>query len=309
MRQDSRIYVAGHTGLAGSAIARKLFSESYSDVIVRTRDELDLTNQAAVEQFFASFRPEYVFLAAARVGGILANSTHPAEFICDNVLIQTHVIDAAYRHGCSKLLFLGSSCAYPRDTPQPIKEEYLLTGPFEPTNAAYATAKIAGIQMAQAYRQQYGLDAISLMPTNLYGPGDDYDLRGSHVLAALIHKFHAAKASGAKEVVLWGSGQPMREFLHADDLADAALFLMRHYSSAEIVNVGTGVDISVMDLALLIRQVVGSTAQIVHDLSKPDGSPRKLLDISRLTALGWKASIGLREGIDRTYQGFLKDRA
>ncbi|MBI2681497.1 MAG: GDP-L-fucose synthase [Candidatus Solibacter usitatus] len=308
MLKDSRIYVAGHTGLAGSAIMRKLSSENYGNVICRTRAELDLTNQLAVEQFFAAFRPEYVFLSAARVGGILANSTRPAEFIRENLLIQTHVIDAAYRHGCGKLLFLGSSCAYPRDAPQPVQEEHFMTGPLEATNTAYAIAKIAGIQMAQAYRQQYGFDAISLMPTNLYGPGDRYDLQSSHVLAALMGKFHAAKVSGAREVVLWGSGQPMREFLHADDLADAAVFLMQHYSSAEIVNVGTGKDISVMDLALLIREVVGSKAQIVHDLSKPDGTPRKLLDISRLTALGWKASVGLRAGIERTYRAFLKDR-
>ncbi len=306
MRKDSRIYVAGHNGLAGSAIARKLSGEGYSDVIARSRAELDLTNQAAVENFFASMQPQYVFLAAAKVGGILANCTRPGEFIRDNLLIQTHVIDAAYRHGCSKLLFLGSSCMYPREAPQPIKEAYLMAGPLEPTNAAYSTAKLAGVRMAQAYREQYGFDAISVMPTNLYGPGDDDDLQSGHVLTALLHKFHAAKVNGASEVVLWGSGQPMREFLHVDDLADAAVFLMRHYSSAEIINVGTGKDIRVIDLALLIREVVGCGAQIVHDLSKPDGTPRKVLDISRLAALGWKPSIGLREGIEQTYRALLE---
>lgn len=308
MRKDSIIYVAGHTGLAGSAIVRKLAKEGYSKVISKSRAELELTHQSAVDKFFASSQPQYVFLAAARVGGILANSTRPAEFIRENLLIQTNVIDAAYRNGCAKLLFLGSSCMYPRDAPQPIKEEYLMTGPLEVTNAAYSIAKIAGIQMVQAYRQQYGFDTISLIPTNLYGPGDNCDLQSGHVLAAFIHKFHAAKVSGAGEVVLWGSGQPMREFLHVDDLASAAVFLMQHYSSAESVNAGTGKDIRIIDLAMLIRDVVGCSAKIVHDLSKPDGTPRKLLDISRLTALGWKASIGLREGIEQTYQAYLDDQ-
>jgi GDP-L-fucose synthase len=281
MRKDSGVYVAGHTGLAGSAIVRQLIKLGYSQVISKTRAELDLTNQAAVDRFFAAVKPEYVFLAAAKVGGILANSTRPAEFIRENLLIQSHIIDAAYRNGCAKLLFLGSSCIYPREAPQPIKEEYFMTGPVEQTNAAYSIAKIAGIRMAQAYRQQYGFDAISLMPTNLYGPGDNFDLQSSHVLPALIHKFHDAKVSGASEVTLWGSGQPMREFLHVDDLASAAVFLMQNYSSAEIVNVGTGKDIRIIDLAMLIREVVGCSAKIVHDLSKPDGTPRKLLDISR----------------------------
>jgi GDP-L-fucose synthase len=307
MHKDSSIYVAGHAGLAGSAIVRRLLAGGYSNIISRSRADLDLTCQGAVERFFATVRPRYVFLAAARVGGIMANCTSPAEFIRDNLLIETNVINAAYRYDCSKLLFLGSSCIYPRDAPQPIKEEYLMGGPLEPTNAAYSIAKMAGIQMAKAYRLQYGFDAISLMPTNLYGPGDNRDLQSGHVLAALLHKFHAAKVSGAREVVLWGSGHPMREFLHADDLADAAVFLMQHYSSAEIINVGTGKDIRVIDLALLIREVVGCTARIVHDPSMPDGTPRKLLDISRLTALGWKASIGLREGIERTYRAFLQD--
>jgi GDP-L-fucose synthase len=292
--------------MAGSAIVRRLVNEGYSKVISKSRAELDLTRQEAVEEFFARERPEYVFLAAARVGGILANSTYPAGFIRDNLQIQTHVIDAAYRYDCAKLLFLGSSCVYPRDAPQPMKEEYLMGGPLEPTNAAYSVAKIAGIQMAQAYRQQYGFDAISLMPTNLYGSGDTYDLQSGHVLASLIHKCHIAKISGASEVVVWGSGQPMREFLHVDDLAGAALFLMQHYSSADIINVGTSRDIRIIDLALLICDVVGCSAPIVNDLSQPDGTLRKLLDVSRLTALGWKASIGLRAGIEETYRAFLE---
>ena len=304
MYNDSRVFIAGHRGLVGSAITRRLKREGYTNLICRTRDELDLTDQAAVEDFFRKERPEYVFLAAAEVGGILANSTRPAEFIANNLLIQTNVIDAAWRWQTAKLLFLGSSCIYPREAPQPIREEYLLTGPLEKTNDAYALAKIAGIRMVQAYRQQYGFDGISLMPTNLYGPNDNFDLDSGHVLPALMRKFHDAKVNGDREVVLWGTGQPKREFLHVDDLADAAVFLMQHYSADGIVNVGTGEDISILELALLVRDVVGCSSKIVHDLSKPDGTPRKLLDVSRLTALGWKAKIGLREGIEHTYSAY-----
>jgi GDP-L-fucose synthase len=304
MHKDGRIFVAGHRGLVGSAIVRKLQQSGYSNIICRSRTELDLTDQSATERFFGSVQPQYVFLAAARVGGILANDTRPAEFIRDNLLIQTNVIDAAQRWEAHKLLFLGSSCIYPKHCLQPIKEEYLLGGPLEPTNDAYAVAKIAGIKMIQAYRKQYGFDAISLMPTNLYGPGDNFDLQSSHVLPALIRKFHEAKVTGAREVILWGSGQAMREFLHVDDLADAAVFLMNQYSSDEIVNVGTGRDISILDLAILIRDVLGCTCQIKHDLSKPDGTPRKLLDVSRLASLGWMAKISLREGIQQTYEAY-----
>ena len=288
----------------GSAIARRLEKQGYNNLIYRTRRELDLTSQSAVEEFFATVRPEYVFLAAAEVGGILANSLRPADFIRNNLLIQTNVIDAAWRHGTKKLVFLGSSCIYPREAPQPIREDYLLTGPLEKTNDAYAIAKIAGIRMVQAYRQQYGFDGICLMPTNLYGPNDNFDLDGSHVLPALIRKFHEAKINGDREVVLWGTGQPRREFLHVDDLADATVFLMQHYSSVDIVNIGTGEDISIFDLAVLVRDVVGGSAKIVHDLSKPDGTPRKLMDVSRLTALGWKAQIELRDGIEQTYEAY-----
>jgi len=304
MFNNSKIFVAGHRGLVGSAIARRLKREGYTNLICRTRDELDLTDQAAVEDFFRAARPEFVFLAAAEVGGILANSTRPAEFVTNNLLIQTNVIDGAWRWHVKKLLFLGSSCIYPRDAPQPIREEYLLTGPLEKTNASYAVAKIAGIRMVQSYRQQYGFDGICLMPTNLYGPNDNFDLDGGHVLPALIRKFHEAKLNDDEEVVLWGTGQPRREFLHVDDLADATVFLMKHYSADEIVNVGTGEDISILDLSLLVRDVVGCPSKIVHDLSKPDGTPRKLLDVSRLTSLGWKSRIGLREGIEQTYVAY-----
>ena len=304
MHEDSIVFVAGHRGLVGSAIVRKLKQCGYSNIICHDRTALDLANQLATEHFFASVQPHYVFLAAARVGGILANDLYPADFIRDNLLIQTNVIDAAQRWGTKKLLFLGSSCIYPRHSPQPIKEEYLMSGALEPTNDAYAIAKIAGIKMTQAYRKQYGFDAISLMPTNLYGPSDNFDLQSSHVLPALIRKFHEAKVTGAREVVLWGTGQAMREFLHVDDLADAAVFLMNQYSSHEIVNVGTGRDISILDLAKLIRNVVGCTCQIKHDLSKPDGTPRKLLDVSFLSSLGWKATISLRDGIQQTYEAY-----
>jgi len=304
----SKIYVAGHRGLVGSAIYRKLQTEGYTNLVVRSRSELDLTNQQQVYDFFARERPDYVFLAAAKVGGILANNTYPADFIRENLLIQTNVIDAAYRYGVKKLLFLGSSCIYPKYAPQPMKEEYLLSGKLEPTNESYAIAKISGIITCQSYRRQYGFNAISLMPTNLYGPGDNFDLDTSHVLAALIRKFAEAKESGAQEVVVWGTGTPRREFLHVDDLADAALFLMRNYDDGEIVNVGVGEDISISELAELVADVVGYRGKIVYDTSKPDGTPRKLLDVSKLTALGWRPKISLREGIRQTYEWYVSNR-
>ncbi|WP_117237361.1 GDP-L-fucose synthase [Thermus sediminis] len=304
MDKGSKIYVAGHRGLVGGAILRRLRAEGYENLVLRTRQELDLTDQRAVYRFFEEERPEYVFLAAAKVGGILANATYPADFIRENLLIQTNVIDAAYRYGVKKLLFLGSSCIYPKLAPQPMKEEYLLTGPLEPTNEAYAVAKIAGIKMVQAYRRQYGFRAISLMPTNLYGPGDNFDLETSHVIPALIRKFHEAKEAGQKEVVVWGTGTPRREFLHVDDLADAAVFLMRHYEEEEIINVGVGEDISVRELASLIARVVGFEGEIVYDPTKPDGTPRKLLDVSRLFAMGWRPKVSLEEGLRQTYAWF-----
>ncbi|MDO8879935.1 MAG: GDP-L-fucose synthase [Coriobacteriia bacterium] len=306
MDRTSRIYVAGHRGLVGSAIVRRLERDGLGGIVTRTRAELDLTDQAAVRAFLESERPEYVFLAAAKVGGIMANSTYPADFIRENLQVQTNVIDSAHRTGVRKLLFLGSSCIYPKLAPQPLKEEYLLTGPLEPTNEPYAVAKIAGIVMAQSYRRQYGFDAISLMPTNLYGPGDNFDLTSSHVLPALIRKIHEAHAAGETTVTVWGTGTPRREFLHVDDLADAAVFLMERYESDEIVNVGTGTDVSIGELATLIAEVVGYTGEIVYDTSKPDGTPRKLLDVSRLTALGWRSSIALREGIESTYRWYVE---
>jgi GDP-L-fucose synthase len=301
MEKQSRIYVAGHRGLAGSAILRRLRADGFDNLAVRTHSELDLTRQSDTDAFFAAERPEYVFLAAARVGGILANNTRRADFIRDNLLIQTNSIDAAWRNGARKLLFLGSSCIYPKFAPQPMPESALLSGFLEPTNEPYAIAKIAGLKMAQAYRAQHGFDAISLMPTNLYGPGDNFDLQDSHVLPALMRKFHEAAVAGAPTVTLWGSGKPLREFLHVDDLADAAVFLMRNYSSADIVNVGSGDEVSIGDLAQLMGEVVGFRGKIIHDLSKPDGTPRKLLDNSRILDLGWKPRIGLREGIASTY--------
>ena len=306
MRHSSKIYVAGHNGLAGSAICRRLRHDGYTNLLVRTRAELDLRNQAAVNAFFAQERPEYVFLAAAKVGGILANSTYPAEFLADNLAVQTNVIDAAYRNGTTKLAFLGSSCIYPKMAPQPMREEYLLTGPLEPTNEWYAIAKIAGIKMAQAYRKQYGFNAISLMPTNMYGPGDNFDLNSSHVMPALLRKAHEAKMNGQRELVVWGSGSPMREFLHVDDFADATLFLMKNYDEPEIVNVGTGTDVTIRQLVELLQRVTGFDGELVFDSSKPDGTPRKLLDVSRLTALGWKARIPLEEGVASTYQWYLE---
>jgi GDP-L-fucose synthase len=303
MLKDSSIFVAGHRGLVGSAILRRLESEGYTNIIVRTHDELDLKQQAEVEKFFKSEGPEYVILAAAKVGGIYANDTFPAEFIYDNLIMQCNVINAAYLSGVKKLLFLGSSCIYPKFAPQPMKEEHLLTGVLEPTNESYAVAKIAGIKMCQSYNRQYGTSFISLMPTNLYGPGDNFDLKTSHVLPALIRKFHEAKESKG-EVVLWGTGSPRREFLYVDDLADASVFLMQSYSDSEIVNVGTGKDISIMELAEIVRDTVGYSGEIKWDSSKPDGTPRKLLDVSKLDGLGWRAHISLKDGIRSTYEWF-----
>lgn len=305
MNTDAPIYVAGHRGLVGSAIVRRLEADGFTNVLTAGRERLDLTNQAATEEFFFSKLPEYVFLAAARVGGIQANSNYPAEFIRDNLAIQTNAIHAAWQAGVKKLCFLGSSCIYPKYAPQPINEDTLLTGSLEPTNEWYAVAKIAGVKVCQAYRRQYSFDAISLMPTNLYGPNDNFDLHSSHVLPALIRKFHDARQSGAEQVIIWGSGTPRREFLHVDDLADAALFLMRNYSDEQIINVGVGSDVTIRELAEMVGEVVGFQGRIVTDTSKPDGTPRKLLDVSRLNALGWRASIPLREGIERTYSWYL----
>ena len=300
-----RTYVAGHRGLVGSAILRRLEGKGFEDLLVRTRGELDLTDPCAVDAFFAAEKPEYVFLAAAKVGGILANVTYPADFLRENLAIELNVIDAAHRYGVKKLLFLGSSCIYPKFAPQPMKEEYLLTGELEPTNEPYAIAKIAGIKLCQAYRKQHGTDFISAMPTNLYGPGDNFDLRNSHVLPALIRKFHKAREHAEPSVEVWGTGAPRREFLHVDDLADACLFLMDNYSGDDTVNVGVGEDLSIAELASLVREVVGYEGEIFYDTSKPDGTPRKLLDVSKLNNLGWRANIHLREGIEQTYRWFL----
>ncbi|MCL6445064.1 MAG: GDP-L-fucose synthase [Alicyclobacillus sp.] len=307
MRKDAKIYVAGHRGLVGSAIARRLQTEGYSNLIVRTHAELDLTDRAAVDAFFATERPEFVFLAAAKVGGILANDTYPADFIRENLQIELNVIDAAHRYGVKKLLFLGSSCIYPKFAPQPIKEEYLLTGPLEPTNDAYAVAKIAGIQMCQAYHKQYGDNYISVMPTNLYGPEDNFDLATSHVLPAMIRRFHEAKVSGANNVVIWGTGTPRREFLHVDDLADACVFLMNHYDDPSIINIGVGEDLSIAELACLVADVVGYRGDISYDTSRPDGTPRKLLDVTKIKRLGWEPKIELRQGILDVYNWYLNN--
>ena len=345
MEKNAKIYVAGHKGLVGSAILRALEKSGYNNCVVRSRQELDLTCQSSVERFFDEERPEYVFLAASKVGGILANATYPADFIYQNLVIETNVIHAAYKYGTKKLLFLGSSCIYPRDCPQPMKEEYLLTGPLEPTNEPYAVAKIAGIKMCEAYNRQYGTRYISVMPTNLYGPNDNFDLETSHVLPALIRKFYLAKLAMQKdwegikknevifgripddfkrslgldpktnlppensgkepEVVLWGTGSPRREFLHVDDLADACIYLMDNYDGGEIVNIGVGNDITIRELAELIAKIVGYQGKIRFDTSKPDGTPRKLLDVSKLASLGWQPTIGLEEGIKKTYGWFL----
>ena len=309
MLQDARIFVAGHRGLVGSAIVRRLQSAGCDRLLLAGRSELDLRSRDAVEAYFSANKPEVVFLAAAKVGGIHANNSYPAQFLFDNLQIQDNVIDAAYRHGAKKLTFLGSSCIYPKLAPQPIREDYLLTGPLEPTNEWYAIAKIAGVKLCQAYRREYGFNAISLMPTNLYGPGDNFDLANSHVLPALMRKFHEAKGNGEPQVVMWGSGTPRREFLHVDDLADAVVHLTETYEGEDIVNIGTGEDISIRELAELMRAVIGYQGEIVNDTSKPDGTPRKLLDVSRLHALGWQAKIPLRQGIEETYRWFLAHRS
>ena len=307
MKPDARVFVAGHRGLVGSAIARRLDAEGFSRVSTATREQLDLRDQAAVNYWFRANRPEYVFLVAGTVGGILANSTRPAEFIYDNMMMHATVVHAAHLFPVKRLLYLGSSCIYPRDCPQPMKEEHLLSGTLEPTNEPYAIAKIAGIKLCQAYRKQYGSDFISAMPTNLYGPNDNFDLASSHVLPALIRKFHDAKAEGRTEVPIWGTGSPRREFLHVDDLADACLFLMRRYDAAEHVNVGTGEDLTIRELAEMVRDIVHPGATLAFDASKPDGTPKKLLDVSRLHALGWRHRIGLREGIESSYRWFLEN--
>jgi GDP-L-fucose synthase len=306
MQQQDKIYIAGHRGMVGSAITRKLKREGFTNFVTRTSAELDLKDQPAVKAFFEKEKPDYVFLAAAKVGGILANNTYRAEFLYDNLMIQSNTIDAAYRYGVKKLMFLGSSCIYPKLAPQPLKEDYLLTGPLEESNEPYAIAKIAGIKLCDAYRSQYGCNFISVMPTNLYGPNDNYDLNTSHVLPALIRKFHEAKVNAAPTVTLWGSGKPRREFLHADDLADACFFLMQRYNEPGLVNIGTGEDLEVGELALLIKDIVGYTGEIRHDLGKPDGTPRKLMDVSKLLNFGWKAAIPLPEGLRRVYEEYKK---
>lgn len=309
INRDARIFVAGHRGLVGSALVRCLHDRGYTRLLLRSRQELDLCDVRAVAAFFEQVRPEYVIDAAAKVGGIHANDAYPADFIRDNLLIQQNLIDAAYRFGCRKFVFLGSSCIYPKFAPQPMREDCLLTGELEPTNEWYAIAKIAGIKMCQAYRRQYGFDAIALMPTNLYGPGDNFNLENSHVLPALIRKFHEAKASRSREVVIWGTGTPRREFLHVDDMADATVFLMENYSGERIVNVGVGEDVSIRELAEMVGRIVGFDGELTFDASKPDGTPRKLLDVSRLAELGWKARITLEEGIRTTYEWFLQHQA
>lgn len=305
MEKNAKIYVAGHRGMVGSAIYRKLIQEGFTNVIVRTSSELDLRDQVSVTDFFETEKPEYVFLAAAKVGGIIANNTYRADFLYENLCIQNNVIHQSYKNGVKKLMFLGSSCIYPKLAPQPLKEEYLLTGLLEETNEPYAIAKIAGIKMADAYRAQYNCNFISVMPTNLYGYNDNYHPQNSHVLPALIRKFHEAKVNGAKEVNIWGSGSPMREFLFADDLADACFFLMQNYNEAGFVNIGTGVDLTIKDLALMIKNIIGFEGTLTFDSSKPDGTPRKLMDVSKLHELGWKHQVELEDGIKLAYRDFL----
>jgi len=302
MKQQDKIYVAGHRGMVGSAIVRELQRKGFNNILVRSSRELDLRQQEAVADFFAAEKPDYVFLAAAKVGGIVANNTYRAEFLYDNLMIQSNVIHQAYVNGVKKLMFLGSSCIYPKLAPQPLREEYLLTGLLEPTNEPYAIAKIAGIKMCDAYRAQYGCNFISVMPTNLYGPNDNYDLKNSHVLPALLRKFHEAKINDAPEVVIWGTGTPLREFLHADDMAGACYFLMQYYNEEGLINIGVGEDISIADLAALVCKVVGYKGKLSFDTTKPDGTPRKLMDVSKLHQLGWKATIGLEEGIKSVYE-------
>ncbi len=305
MEKHAKIYVAGHRGMVGSAIIRQLEAQGYTNLLFRTSKELDLRNQVAVEAFFEAEKPDYVFLAAAKVGGIVANNTYRADFLYENLAIQNNIIHQSYLQGVKKLLFLGSSCIYPKLAPQPLKEEYLLSGFLEPTNEPYAIAKIAGIKLCEAYRSQYGCNFISAMPTNLYGPNDNYDLQNSHVLPAMIRKFHEAKATGKTEVVLWGTGSPMREFLYADDLAAACMYLMENYNEAELVNVGTGVDVTIKELAETVQEIVGFEGDLIWDTSKPDGTPRKLMDVSKLHAVGWKHTIELKEGIKLAYEDFL----
>jgi len=309
MELHDKIYIAGHRGMVGSAITRRLQKDGFTNLLTRTSSELDLKDQVAVRNFFEKERPDYVFLAAAKVGGILANNIYRAEFLYDNLMIQSNTIDAAYRSGVKKLMFLGSSCIYPKLAPQPLKEEYMLTSELEPTNEPYAIAKIAGIKMADAYRSQYGCNFISVMPTNLYGPNDNYDLNNSHVLPALIRKFHEAKQKGETEVILWGSGKPRREFLHADDLADACFFLMQQYNEAGFVNIGTGEDLEIRELAELVKKIVGYNGKITNDLSKPDGTPRKLMDVGKLHKLGWTATTSLEDGIRAVYEDFKKSQS
>ncbi|WP_164073736.1 GDP-L-fucose synthase [Stenotrophomonas maltophilia] len=308
MNTESRIFVAGHRGLVGSAIVRRLESLGYTNILVAGRDVLDLRDRASVDAFFAKERPDVVFLAAAKVGGIHANSSYPADFLFENLQIQNNVIDSAYRSGSKKLIFLGSSCIYPKFAEQPISEDSLLTGQLEPTNEWYAVAKISGIKLCQAYRRQYGFNAISLMPTNLYGPGDNFDLNNSHVLPALMRKFHEAKLSGSPQVVMWGTGRPRREFLHVDDMASATVHLAETYSGEDIVNIGVGQDVSIGELAEIIKSVTGYEGEIVNDETKPDGTPRKLLDVRRLSALGWAAEVELEDGIRSTYKWFLENQ-
>src|ERR1700744_6157495 len=301
MEKNSKIYIAGHRGMVGSAIHRKLVKEGYTNFLTRVSTELDLRNQQDVANFFEQEKPDYVFLAAAKVGGIIANNTYRADFLYENLQIQNNIIHSSFLNNVKKLMFLGSSCIYPKMAPQPLKEEYLLTGNLAPTNEPYAIAQLAGIKLCDAYRAQYGCNFISVMPTNLYGPNDNYDLNSSHVLPALIRKFHEAKINGEPSVTLWGSGRPRREFLHADDLADACFFLMQHYDEPGLVNIGVGEDLEIKELALLIKNIAGYTGEIVHDLSKPDGTPRKLMDVSKLNGLGWKASISLEKGLRMVY--------
>ena len=308
MNKEGKVYVAGHRGMVGSALVRKLKAEGFNHIITRTSAELNLTNQLAVADFFASEKPDYVILAAAKVGGILANNTYRGQFIYENMMIQNNVIHQSYVNGVKKLLFLGSSCIYPKMAPQPLKEDYLLTGTLEATNEPYAIAKIAGIKMCEAYRSQYGCNFISAMPTNLYGPNDNYDLNNSHVLPALIRKFHTAKVNGASTVEIWGSGTPRREFLHVDDLADACYYLLQNYDGEQLVNVGSGVDVTILELANLVKDIVGFKGDIKMDATKPDGTPRKLMDVSKLEKVGWKYKISLQEGITSVYQEVLEKK-
>jgi GDP-L-fucose synthase len=309
MNVNDKIYIAGHRGMVGSAIFRKLSANGFTEIITRTSSELDLRNQQQAADFFSAEKPDYVFMAAAKVGGIQANNTYRAEFLYDNLMMQNNVIHQSYLHGVKKLLFLGSSCIYPKLAPQPLKEDYLLTGPLEETNEPYAIAKIAGIKLCDAYRHQYGCNFISAMPTNLYGPNDNYELNNSHVLPALIRKFYEAKLNNAAEVVMWGTGTPKREFLHVNDLADACLFLMESYNEGGQVNVGVGEDVTILELAQMVKKAVGYEGNIINDLSKPDGTPRKLMDVSKLKGLGWNAKIGLEEGIDSVCKAFMADYA